>query len=284
MTQIGFQRKILGNDGAGPFLKGTMLQRQRYDFESLTDQLVPNITLSVAKTGSDSNDGISAPVLTFAGLMKKIDRLDLSGKQVTISIGSGTWAETLLLANGSLGVTNKINIIGAGHTNTIINVNSNPGIVIRRLWDVTIRDLAVQSQSSDGIQLENARLSTFGTVKFATCGNIGFHITSGSQVSGQGNMIFTGQFGFCIYLSNGCEFDIADPTSINFTSVTASNSVLGVMYSSLVFYAQAHNFSSSSVTGRRLTMNGYSTLYTQGLGVNSVPGTVAASVENSLVI
>ncbi|MFH5187683.1 hypothetical protein ACHHV8_36695 [Paenibacillus sp. TAB 01] len=153
-----------------------------------------NITLYVATTGNDSNDGLTSGT-ALRTIQAAINRIpQIVNHQVTINVSAGTYSEGIGI-NGFMG---KGSILLVGGTAVSDNYAVNSVDVFNCVLDVTIRGLKAISTTHDGFSAYGSSAVTFdacrctnATTSFsAVIYNKSKGTVSGCELSNRQNGIF----------------------------------------------------------------------------------------------
>lgn len=213
--------------------------------------LSANRTYYVSSSGSNSNDGLSlgTPFATIQGAIDAVAALDISTRNVFISVGNGTFDGFTLKDPVGSGI---VIIDGSGSANTIISASNRHAVLATSTSKYQIRNMKLSTTGSGaGVWVgSNSYLVLSSGLEFGTCaGNhiesnlnsvvyaVSNYTVSGNAVShwfaDNGGLI---QFaGMTMTLLNNPSFSLAFGYSTNLSSLrvnanTYNGSAQGVRY------------------------------------------------------
>jgi hypothetical protein len=148
--------------------------------------LTGSTTFYVAPTGNNSNTGVSASpfaTVTYA-YSNLVNRYNLNGHNVYISVENGSYTESIVIAGSPDGVsTNSVSIVGNNSNPATVTFapSSGAGISISNGANVNISGFSVQSANSSGVLVQSAS-AQIGNMAFGSCTS-GFHAQAGGAGS-----------------------------------------------------------------------------------------------------
>jgi hypothetical protein len=252
-------------------LRGDRQMRKRLDTPTSASPL--NVTIQISKTGSDANDGVTAPIATFARLQEVLAALDLAGQNVVIELGAGTWNETLEVPNVLSART--ITIRGQGTSTVIDKGGTGSGIYVGNQTDTYISDISLQNTDT-GITVDGCNSGYINRVTIINSHHGVSCIEGWVRVNG---VTFGGQFASMFHAyGNGYIYIDGVVTYLNSTYASTANAY-AYIGGIIVVYATASFV--GSVTGRRYYVYPLSQINVGGRGENLFPGTVAGFVSTN---
>lgn len=257
-------------------------------------RLATDLTIYVATTGDDSNDGLTAatPLRTVQGALNKVSTsYNLGEHIVTISVAPGTYTEAVSLPKYQAS-TGFIKIVGAGIDNTIVGGAGSGAVALMVDALYTLQDMTLTAANGSG---NNPRcvLAMAGSI---TCSNAKFvlpaSVTGPSPVciyaygSGQINLgindgipliLSIASATAALFAVNGGKININNPLTISGTMSGACAYAfnLGVIFRNQTTMPAI----SGAVTGGRYQSSVNGVINTYGGGASYFPGTVAGSVS-----
>ena len=257
-------------------------------------RLKENLTVYVATTGSDSNDGLTAdtPMRTVQGALNKVSTsYNLGEHMVTISVAEGTYTESVALPKYQAS-TGSIKIVGAGIDKTIVGGAGSGAIALMVDALYTLQDMTLTAANGSG---NNPRcvLAMAGSI---TCSNAKFvlpaSVTGPSPVciyaygSGQINLgindgipliLSIASATAALFAVNGGKININNPLTI---SGTMSGACAYAFNLGVIFRNQSTMPAiSGAVTGGRYQSSVNGVINTYGGGASYFPGTIAGNVS-----
>lgn len=263
---------------------------------SFRASLGANLTMFVATTGSDTNNGLAAGAGNALASMQAaynyaLAHLDLNGFALTVQLANGTYTSGLAAKNVVLGAINgTASIVFQGSTtpsNVIVTAASGDCFSASRLAAITVKGVTMTITGGGGSCL-NATTGgsitatdptypvVFGSVTGAG-GHIGASFTGSSinipnsySITGGATFHFSESFGANIIFGSGITVTLSGtPAFTEFAQSLQAASCLavGITYS-------------GSATGQRYTVNGNAVIVTNGGGANYFPGNSAGATGN----
>ena len=257
-------------------------------------RLATDLTLYVATTGNDSNDGLTAatPLRTVQGALNKVSTsYNLGEHTVTISVAEGTYTESVALPKyqASIGL---IKIIGAGVDKTVVGGAGSGAMSLSFDAVYIVQSLTLTADKGIG-DTPRCLLATSGSI---TCSNVKFVLPASA----------TGPYPVCIYSYGSGQINLGGndglPLILSIASAMAAlfaigggkitiNNPLTITATMLGQCAYAVNSGvisrnqttmpaiSGAVTGARYQSSVNGVINTSGGGASYFPGTIAGSVN-----
>jgi hypothetical protein len=227
--------------------------------------LFGDVTYYISKSGNDSNDGLTAATafLTFNRASHKLREVDAGYYKITLSIGSGTWNEGLLIDDSIL--AREMILAGSG-SSTIIDGKE---LTIRNNNYIIIKDLKFINSENNCISSTNGFVRLEGNLWFSNYTSAGLWLTN--------SIIQTDCYAYfsescpigvnCIYASS---LDINDISKWNFSNVTSNVVLVAGNNSMISFYSGSAM--TGSVNGPKYDINTGGIINTGGRGASAIPG------------
>jgi hypothetical protein len=240
-------------------------------------------TYYVRTDGSDSNTGlVNTSGGAFLTIGKAVDTasgtLDTAGFTVTVSVGAGTFAETVTLkplTGGGL-----LTITGAGNTTIISPASSNciSGTTGGR-FTLSAARLTRASGSGHGILVQNGTFLTCSGVEFGSLA-AGRHVfaTQGAIVLMNAAYTINGGAQMHWSASSGGYIQSVN-TTVTISSTPAFSSRFADVFLCGTIQCNGNTFSGSA-TGTRYLADVNGAIYTAGGGASFLPGNAGGSVTN----
>lgn len=257
-------------------------------------RLTTDLTIYVATTGDDSNDGLTAatPLRTVQGALNKVSTsYNLGEHTVTISVAEGTYTESVALPKyqASIGL---IKIIGTGVDKTVVGGAGSGAMSLSFDAVYIVQSLTLTADKGIG-DTPRCLLATSGSI---TCSNVKFVLPASA----------TGPYPVCIYSYGSGQINLGGndglPLILSIASAMAAlfaigggkitiNNPLTITATMLGQCAYAVNSGvisrnqttmpaiSGAVTGARYQSSVNGVINTSGGGASYFPGTIAGSVN-----
>lgn len=248
-------------------------------------RLQANLTLYVATTGSDSNDGLTAgtPLLTIQKAWATLQAdYDLNGFSATIQVADGTYTAGLNALGPIVGQVSGSSVVLNGNAGSPANVLINTGA-----------SACVQASAGGGVTVKNLKLQSTANALLANAGGI---ITGGNGLifgtvsagfahifaSGNGvvNMVssytISAGAGYHFYASLGGVITLASGLTVTLSGAPAFSSCFAIAQDASRIYPVGVTFSGAA-TGTRYSVISNGVINTNGAGASFLPGSVAGS-------
>lgn len=259
------------------------------EFITLTvsrQQLTADLTYYVRTDGSDSNDGLTNSAGgAFLTIQRAIDeaanRLDLGGYTVTIQVGDGTYTDPINI-KAMMGMAGPDSLVIQGNSlapsNVVISTTSADSFTLDGPTTMAhVKYLKVQTTTGGmGFSVVNQAVLKLTGINFGACAN--YHML----VNGGARLQFGVGEGYTI--SGGATFHM----SVQATSTLQAESVGTITlsgtpnFSTFALVSDSNlringNTYSGSATGKRYNVNLNGVIFTNGAGVNYLPGSIAGT-------
>ena len=238
-------------------------------------------TIYVATTGNDTT-GAGTSALPFASLQAAwtwaADNLDLNGQQLTISVGSGTFAAGVIATGLLQGQNAAVAFVGAGLNSSIISASG--ATCIQAISGAWITTAGLGLTGANGIIAGYGGLVQLaGPMNFGACtgnhllaqygGNIGYTAGCTSySITGSSSAHFNAGSGGVIQLA-GLAITVTVAVTITYFAQTSLLALLQL--TGLTFTL------TGAVTGTRYLANLNGVIYTGAAGASYFPGSTAGS-------
>lgn len=243
-----------------------------------------NVTLYVATTGSDSNNGLTVGT-PFLTIQKAYDTFyktyDMAGFTPTIQLADGTYTAGLSAVQPVLGVP-SLGVIINGNSgtpaNVIVNTTSANAITAAQQAVITTQNMELRTTTSGScVQASFGGVVFIGAgMRFGTCAANHIFTTLGGVVRAVSNYSIVGS------ASAGSHLFADQISQISYVSITVTVtgtpafSTFALNNSMGLIYARSVTFSGAA-TGTRYSAAGNSVIDTAGGGASYFPGNVAGS-------
>jgi hypothetical protein len=250
-------------------------------------RLTSNLTIFVATTGNDSNNGLTSGT-AFATLNKAWQyiqtSLDLNGFTVTVSVANGAYAPlsaTGALVGATLGVGSVIFVgnVGAPGSVTISATNANAifaGIGV----SFTVRGFQVSATGASpfgcGISVTNGAFIAFSSITFAACQSA--HISAGGtgQIQSETGAAYSISGNAAIHWNCDDAAMTFNGATVTLTGTPAFSSQFAFCNDNGMIFAPSVTFLGSA-TGPRYSAINKGGINTGGGGATYLPGNSAGS-------
>lgn len=248
--------------------------------------LTANRTYYVRTDGSDSNNGLAdtsgGAFLTIQKAVNVARALDLSIYTVTISIGSGTFAENVTINSFVGGSGTQCIIQGAGRTSTTIGSGSGTAITVSGSAVVSMGGFTVATGASIGINADNNAVvtlaSSLGSIGFPACSSRTLNCAAFSRLAIRTDLYIGGNTPRVINAQYRAFVELNGTTIYTTTAITVTEFCQAHQMSSVVRTGTAtFDVTAGAVTGKRHTFIGLSLLDTAGTGATFFPGSTAGT-------
>lgn len=249
--------------------------------EPLRQRLTGNLTLYVATTGSDSNNGLSAgsPFLTIEKAWNVLrDGYDLAGYTATIQLADGTYTAGLL-ANGLIcGQVSEASIVVKGNSGNsaavIVAVTGGVAFYARASACFTVSNLTLGGGAGLSALGGNARIAGGPGLVFAACTSAHIYSAYGGLVQMTANYSITG--GAPSHWTTVGGQILAQGLTITLTGTPAYSISFANATSAGLITANTNTFTGSA-TGSRYGAQTNGVINTNGAGASYLPGNAAGT-------
>jgi hypothetical protein len=241
------------------------------------------LSLYVATTGNDSNDGLSLST-PFATLQKAWDvaqqKYDLNGFPITCNVADGTYAAGIAASGPLVGATSSssFSIVGniATPGNVIIHAGAANCFLAQNVAMMNVRGMRLLSDGQYCLNSQqNSRIS-FDTIEFGAS-PVGGHMNQslGGLIVVGGNYSIVGGGGTHVNLSGNSQGSIT-AVVINLTGTPNFTVAFAQISLGSALDINGNTFNGSA-TGKRYSAQANGVIYTNGAGPNYLPGDVAGA-------
>jgi len=246
-------------------------------------RLTANITIYVATTGSDSNNGLS-PGSPFLTLQKALNVLhegyDLNGYVATIQLADGTYTGPSRIDGPFVGGGSVIINGNAGTpSNVILSTTSASAVMAYYGAAFQVQNLKVQTTTGGSAlcALYGGRI-LFSNIVFGAVAGSDCHLYSfgaGAAIIAIGNYSVVGGAGYHIYAGNGGNC-VVRGYAVTLTGTRAFSVLFAYAHTTAVI-DYAGSTISGAATGTRYTATANGVINTSGGGASFFPGSVAGT-------
>ena len=240
-----------------------------------------DLTLYVATTGSDSNNGLTVgtPFLTIQKAVNVVSRFWIdAGATVTIQLADGTYTENIVLR--PFGGPGAAVVQGNSGTPANVIVTSTTGntLYFSQQGYYILRHFEVRSTAGAGFYAQNGAVISFTNIRFGTCGLQQARAEYGATISASGNYSIVGGAQIHAYTVFAATFTASGRTitltgTPAFSTAFASANVnANTSFTSCTF--------SGSATGARYSAYALGCVHTATANANFLPGNAAGSTSN----
>ena len=248
---------------------------------AIREKLTANRTYYVRTDGSDSNTGLvdsaGGAFLTIQYAVNVVGALDLSIYAVTISVGSGTYTATVALKK--LFGSGTCTLSGSSATISTTSANCISADGVGTGW--TINGFTLQTTTSgDALYAVNGSIFNVGA-NMVFGATVGMHVNcnNSSFITFNNNYTISGNANVHWYLDNSAQV-IAAGLTITLSGTPAWTAAMAYV-TNLSLARVNNNTFSGSATGKRFNVDSNASIFTNGGGVNYLPGNSAGTGTNS---
>ena len=242
---------------------------------SVQETLTAARTYYVRTDGSDSNTGLAntsgGAFLTIGHAMDVARSINLSIYDITIAVGAGTFAESLLPAPYVTG-GGIIKVQGTAGSTTISMADGN---CIEGAGYCTwfFLDLILTNSDGGGVEANDNITIILENVTFGAIISTAVAARSGGRVFLDGDITITGNCGeFFSAYRNGAIYNVGNSTTLSGTRAFTT-----FAKAETASYIQYEGSFTGSATGKRYSVTGNSVINTFGAGATYLPGDVAGT-------
>lgn len=243
---------------------------------------ITNTTINVSKTGSDSNDGINAPISTLNRLTAVCRGLIGAGVNLTINIGAGEWNETLTFEGNCFIGFRYVVVQGAGMDKTLIALDGNTtATLLAFLYPNVSNGIVVSgmrfSGASNHIRAFGSGYVNIQNVDFGPANNVHMVLERAAQVFAWSvPYTISGSAARHIHMSQMSQFMAP---GVNMTLLNTPNFAGQFIYAGEQSFARFDGATfAGNATGQRHYIDSGSYLRVDGAGEEFLPGNRAGTV------
>lgn len=259
--------------------------------------LISDRNYYVAMDGDDGNSGLNSsdPFLTINKAITVVaNELDLTGYDAIINVGTGTFAENVVLldvvgqTDKGGDITGNVILRGAGATgtsSTLIEVATGDCIYangVNAWWQIENMVLGASAPNLvNGIYAENGSKIMFSNIKF---GNTTYNVLADkwSYIRGS-HHVLSGNIGTHILAREHSAVNIGGAQVTFDASITGSNFLSAIDLSSINLSLTTFVYNGNTFTGNRYDVRDNSVIITEYESGDYIPGT-GGTLENNSVI